>query len=408
MKTYRYLFEELIKEDGIKQDILNSSLGKRDAWYVKKHTGDLSKIDVKTQSTKEIEKTIENIKAMYVKGFELPKHDQVDINDGFKLKKRKIIKPLFHPEQIMTHGIVRVMEKAMTTGMYEFSCGSIPERGPHYGKRHIEKWIKHDPKNIKYIGKMDVKKFFNSIKRRILKKWLKRNIKDNRFLKILFKFLDMFIEGLALGFYISQWLANYLLQPLDHYIKQEVLLDVKHNKELKYKNRMKRKGIADYKTPKYLSGADHYIRYMDDMVVFGNNKKELHLILGRINKFLNEKLGLRLKEDWQIFKFDYTDKEGNRKGRDLDFMGFKFYRDKTILRKSILIRATRKAKKLYKKDIINWYDASSMLSYIGWINNTDTYNIYLEQIKPYINIKYLKSIVSKHSKELSKIEKMAN
>jgi len=267
LKTYRYLFEELIKEDGIKQDILNSSLGKRDAWYVKKHTGDLSKIDVKTQSTKEIEKTIENIKA---------------------------------------------------------------------------------------------------------------------------------------------WLANYLLQPLDHYIKQEVLLDVKHNKELKYKNRMKRKGIADYKTPKYLSGADHYIRYMDDMVVFGNNKKELHLILGRINKFLNEKLGLRLKEDWQIFKFDYTDKEGNRKGRDLDFMGFKFYRDKTILRKSILIRATRKAKKLYKKDIINWYDASSMLSYIGWINNTDTYNIYLEQIKPYINIKYLKSIVSKHSKELSKIEKMAN
>ncbi|SJZ37727.1 RNA-directed DNA polymerase [Garciella nitratireducens] len=404
--TYRHLFEELIKEEGIRQDILKASLGKRGASYVIRHTGDLSNIDTKTETTPRLEVTIRKIKDMYLSGFELKPHKEVPINDGFKLKKRKIQKPTFFPEQIMTHGVVRVMEKAMMTGMYEFSCGSIPGRGPHYGKRHIEKWINNDPENVKYIGKMDIHHFFNSIKRRNLKKWLKRNIKDKRFLKILFKFLDIFIEGLALGYYISQWLANYLLQPLDHFIKQEVLLDVKKKKEQRYIARMKRKGIKNCKIPKYHCGATHYIRYMDDMVIFGDNKKELHLIIKRIEQFLNERLGLELKGDWQVFKFDYIDKNGERKGRPLDFMGFKFYRDKTTLRKSIMIRATRKAKKISKKPRPTWHDASSMLSYMGWIKHTDTYNMYLERIKPYVNIKQLKRIVSKHSKEAMENERM--
>src|SRR5690606_22333627 len=134
---------------------------------------------------------------------------------------------------------------------------------------------------------------------------LKKRIKDNRFLRIVFKFLDVFEEGLALGYYISQWFANYLIQPLDHYIKQEALLDVKMAKEKRYIERMRRRGVKNIKPPKYKPGATYYIRYMDDMVIFGDNKKELHLIVRRIEKFLNDNLGLDLKDNWQVFRFDY-------------------------------------------------------------------------------------------------------
>ena len=57
------------------------------------------------------------------------------------------------------------------------------------------------------------------------------------------------------------------------------------------------------------------------------------------------------------------------------------------------------AHKLSKKEKINWYDASAMLSSMGWYTHTDTYGFYEDHIKPYVNIKKLKRIVSKHSKK---------
>ena len=80
---------------------------------------------------------------------------------------------------------------------------------------------------------------------------------------------------------------------------------------------------------------------MDEIVIFGRNKKELHKIRREIEKYLRVNLKLKIKENWQVFRFEYKDK-----GRPLDFMGWQFCRDKTILRKSIFIRIMRKAKRV--------------------------------------------------------------
>ena len=88
-------------------------------------------------------------------------------------------------------------------------------------------------------------------------------------------------------------------------------------------------------------------------------------------------------------------------GRPLDFMGFEFHRNRTILRKSIMISTTRKASKIGKALRINWRDAAGMLSYMGWIEHTDTYLMYLRWVKPYIDTKRLKNIVSNHQRRLN-------
>ena len=113
----------------------------------------------------------------------------------------------------------------------------------------------------------------------------------------------------------------------------------------------------------------HYMRYMDDMVIFGSNKRVLHRMRQAISDYLGMELGLELKANWQVFRFSY----GNNQGRDLDFMGFRFYRNRTILRKSIMYKATRKARKISKKEKTTILDARQMLSYLGWIDCTDTY-----------------------------------
>ena len=225
---------------------------------------------------------------------------------------------------------------------------------------------KADKKNL-------VKAFVNIVKCGFLKRE-----PDERMLYILELIIDGSEVGLPLGFYTSQWLSNFMLQPLDHFIKEQLK-------------------------------AVHYIRYMDDMVVFGKNKKELHRMQQEIERFLREKFNLQMKGNWQVFRFDYTEKKtGKRKGRPLDFMGFQFYHDKTILRESIMLSCTRKVNRVAKKEKITWYDATAILSYMGYLSNTDTYDMYLQRVKPYVNVKKLKKIVSKHSKrkEREKHERM--
>ena len=109
-----------------------------------------------------------------------------------------------------------------------------------------------------------------------------------------------------------------------------------------------------------------------------------------IADYLQSELGLKLKANWQVFRFSY----GNNQGRDLDFMGFRFYRNKTVLRKSIMYKATRKARKISKKEKPTILDARQMLSYLGWIDCTDTYRMYEKWIKPYVSFKQLKRKIS--------------
>ena len=89
-------------------------------------------------------------------------------------------------------------------------------------------------------------------------------------------------------------------------------------------------------------------------------------------------------------------------------MGFEFHRDRTILRESIMLSCTRKVNRVSKKDVITWYDATAILSYMGYLTHTDTYEMYLQRVKPHVNVKKLKKIVSKHSKreEREKRERM--
>lgn len=63
-----------------------------------------------------------------------------------------------------------------------------------------------------------------------------------------------------------------------------------------------------------------------------------------------------------------------------------------------MLSCTRKVNRVAKKEKITWYDATAILSYMGYLSNTDTYDMYLQRVKPYVNVKKLKKIVSKHSK----------
>lgn len=358
MKSYNHLYEKFIEDGNKIVAIHDSARGKKDRRGVREflddEDGGIARVD------------------KYLHPYRNSKHKPVQIYDGITRKKRVIIVPKYY-EQVVHHMVVNTLRPIIEHGMYEHSYASIPGRGAHQGKKAIEKWIRRDPKNCKYCLKMDIRKFFDSIPHDILLKKMRDRIHDERFMEILEEIISVTDRGLPLGFYTSQWLSNWYLQDLDHYIKEQLR-------------------------------APHYIRYMDDMVVFGSNKRKLHRMRIDIDEYLQTHLGLQLKDNWQVFRFDYI-RAGKHRGRMLDYMGFRFYRDRTTMRRSIMLKATRKARRVGRKEKPTVFEIRQMLSYIGWIGCTNAYNMYLERIKPYVNVQNFKRRISRYDKSVARKEK---
>ena len=274
------------------------------------------------------------------------------IHDGNRKKERVIYKPAFYPDQCIHWALMQQIEPILRRGMYYWSCASIKGRGLHHGMRKLKRALVEDRKNTKYCLKLDVKKFYPSIDKQCLKNKFRRVIKDENTLWLIDSIIDSAESGVPIGNYTSQWFANFYLQDLDHYIK-EVL------------------------------GIKYYIRYMDDMVLFSNNKKKLHKAKEMIDEFV-AKDHLRIKENWQLFKTD---------SRPLDFLGYRFYRGYTTLRRGNFLRIKRRVKKIYKKGELNYHDACAVLSYNGWIIHANSFHYTQKYIKPYIDYKKCKEVI---------------
>lgn len=278
--------------------------------------------------------------------------------EGAGQKERIITKIAFFPDQVIHWAIILQMQRVIMGSAYAHSCGCMPGKGVHYGKKKIEKWIRSDHKNTKYCAKLDIQKYYESAEHAVVKRIIRSRIKDVKMIWLVNTIIDSHHPGLPIGFLTSQWLGNFILQRLDYFIKQ--------THHVKY-----------------------YIRYMDDLVLFGSNKKKLHKVVRAIMEFVAGD-GFTIKSTWQVFKV---------KSRALDVMGFRFFRHKTILRKSLMYRITRKARSIWRKGYAKPKDAAAILSYMGWIKHSDTKRMCEKWVKAVVSIKRLKQIVGMFSRE---------
>lgn len=340
MKRVGYLFEKVCELENIKQAIIKSSLGKRNQKRVKYVMDNMDTHAVKIRNLLLDKKYIPS------------PYDVKTIQDGATKKTRTIHKPRYFPDQIIHWALMLAIQPVIMKGMYEYSCGSVPGRGTSYGQKILRKWLDNDYKGTKYCLKMDISKFYPSVDNGILKEMFKKKIKDGDCLWLIDSIIDS-ADGLPIGNYTSQWFSNFFLQGLDHFIKEKL-------------------------------GIKYYVRYVDDLVLLGGNKKKLHLARKIISEYLNN-VGLQLKGNWQVSKVS---------DRDIDFLGFRFFRDKTILRKRNALRIRRRIKKIGKKRELSLKDACAVISYWGWIKRSNSFNFYNKHVKPTISVGRAKKVVS--------------
>lgn len=229
-------------------------------------------------------------------------------------------------------------------------------KGVHAAVSRYQNWAR---KNT-YVLKLDVQQYFPSIDQQILKEKLARRIKDHDVLALLACIIDAAPansstltryfpgddlltplerrRGIPIGNLTSQFFANLYLDALDHHIKEG--LQVKP-----------------------------YLRYVDDMVILGNDKARLHE--------LRKHVGARLAEDRLCLhpcKAQVT-----RVCDGLDLLGYRVFPNRRRLRNDNGFRFRRRLKSLaqaFAEGRLSWDDVNaSVQSWIGHAQHADTWGL---------------------------------
>ena len=165
MKRIGNIYSKIIDKNNIRKAILNAAKRKRSRKNVRYILANI------VSATDEIYNLLKN------ETFEPSPYEKVKIMDGVRKKERIIYKPAFFPDQCIHWALMLQLEEVLMKGMYYYNCASIKGRGLIHASKYIQKILVKDRKNTKYCLKLDVKKFYPSIDKEILKRKFRRKIK---------------------------------------------------------------------------------------------------------------------------------------------------------------------------------------------------------------------------------------
>lgn len=336
--------------------------------------------------------------------FKTSEYEIFILNEG--KKKRDVYKLPFFPDRIAQWAILQVIEPFLVANMTADTSSAIPGKGiqpivndlrGYYKTKRVDGkkksvWISSillsDEENTRYCYKIDLHHYYQSINHEVLKQKFRKVFKDPELLWLLDEIVDSIntateedlielslsgeIEvdpntGIPIGNYMSQYSGNFYLSSFDHWVKEE--LHVKH-----------------------------YYRYMDDVVIFASSKEELHEIHRKVTAYTRDYLHLNIKGNYQIFP---------TKVRGVDFVGYRFFGEYTLLRKSTAINFKRKMRACRKKMENNipptYSEWCSFNSYKGWLGNCDSYRLFKKYMEPLIE--YMQNYYEREVKDHGEVYK---
>lgn len=275
----------------------------------------------------------------------------------YEPKEREIYAPA-HRDKIVQIALNNVLKRVIYSIFIPDSYGSIDCKGTHKAANKIQhnmrcakrKWG-NNAQNIK----LDIKKFFYSIDRTILKAIFRKYIKSDKILRLLDKITDSADNiselGIPLGNTISQLSSNLYLNELDQYLKRTF-------------------------------GLRYYVRYMDDIFIQVESKEKARIIIDAASKFVEERLHLSLnKNKSTYFPIDHC----------INGVGYKIWPTHKKLRDS----SKRSIKKILKEetDVVKLRDRIN-----SWLASAEKANSY-----NFIKKNYIKEIRDEANKRIDSI-----
>lgn len=266
----------------------------------------------------------------------------------YEPKKRLISAPPFC-DRVVQHAAHQIIEPIIDKRFIHDSYACRNGKGAHKGADRAQRFIRIVKRNHGrvYALKADISKYFNSINHATLKRIMRKHLTCQRTLKLL----DLIIDhshtdtpgvGIPIGNLTSQLFANVYLNELDQYCKHTLK-------------------------------AKRYVRYMDDFVILHHDKQVLHKMRAQIEAWLWQNLQLKTNAKTQVFPIHA------KRGRALDFLGYRIYPTHRLLRNCTVKRFKHKLKKLHKRygrDEIGLDEVRPVIaSYLGCAQHASAHNV---------------------------------
>lgn len=183
----------------------------------------------------------------------------------YEPKERNICAPAFD-EQVLHHALMNVCHPLFEQKQIFDSYASRKNKGTYAALDRA----KSNTRRYCWYLKLDVRKFFESIHHEVLCQQLAAMFKDEHlrylFDQIIAAYQAQPMRGLPIGNLTSQYFANHYLTGLDHFIKEKLRVRA-------------------------------YVRYMDDMVLWHDQKCALQKAEVEIRNFVDTQLRCELKPE---------------------------------------------------------------------------------------------------------------
>jgi len=351
MKTYKNLYPKLCSYKNLELAFKKASKGKSKKFYVIEFKKNLR------QNLLDLKKELEG------ETYRPSSLTKFTIRDP----KTRLIRKSIFKDRIVHHTIVNILEPIYEKRFIADNYANRIGKGTISAIKRVDKFKRKVSKNGKlvsnsitnnmvegYVFKADIKKFFDSINQAKLLEILRRKIKDEKMIWLIAKILKNFdnkIKGMPLGNMTSQFFANVYLNDLDYFIKRRL--------KMKY-----------------------YLRYVDDFVIFHENKEVLEDCKNKIEKYL-QNLKLELHRDKSKIYSMY---------KGVDFLGFKIFYFYKLARKRNVNYFKKRLENLerrYNQGELNQEEflsrVNGWLAYVMW---GDTYRLrksILKRVKEILN-----------------------
>ena len=248
MKRIGGLFQQICDMENLRLAYCKARCGKRD------------RPDV-MEFERGLEKNLHCIRRDLLAGLYVP--DSYQTFTIYEPKERLISVASFR-DRVLHHAIINVCESVFERWQIHNSFACRKRRGTYAALDQAKQYSKRNA----WFLKLDVRKYFQSISHNRLKLALKRLFKESEVILLFDRIIDSLGNdsgrGLPIGNLTSQFLANHYLALADHYIKE----------------RLRRHA---------------YLRYMDDMVLWGDSSERMVVLGNRLTSFFHRELDLELK-----------------------------------------------------------------------------------------------------------------
>ncbi|HOH28800.1 MAG TPA: RNA-directed DNA polymerase [Candidatus Hydrogenedentes bacterium] len=214
--------------------------------------------------------------------------------------KERVICAAPFADRVLHHAMMNVCHASFEAYQIYDSYACRVGKGTH---KAVERAREFAVRYRHYL-KLDIGRYFDSIDHELLKRQMRRRFKDRRVIEILDVLIDSYEtapgKGLPIGNLTSQYFANHYLGVLDHFVKETLCC------------------LA-------------YVRYMDDFVLWHDDRGQLKMWRDRIAGYLEETLRLVIKPDCL-----------NRCDAGMTFLGYRLFPAAVTLARRSRIRFRRK------------------------------------------------------------------